>query len=283
MKLYEPLLLTILTILMIPRFCPGQVYPWASGSRADSCHSIGDILTPDGFKRPQVSDSSFGEWLRGLPLKPAGHPVLLYDGRRKDNQSAHERVIDIDVGRSDLQQCADAVMRLRAEYLYNCVHYDAVHFNFTSGDTCRFSDWLAGLRPLVQNDRVSWTKSAGVDSSYSGFRDYLNTVFTYAGSYSLAQELETVANPDSIAIGDVFIQGGFPGHAVIVVDLAINKDTGRKAFLLAQSYMPAQEVHILKNPVDHDLSPWYMIGPGSSVVTPEWTFRWSDLKRFGSR
>jgi len=33
-------------------------------------------------------------------------------------------------------------------------------------------------------------------------------------------------------IGDVFIVGGSPGHAVIVVDMAVNSD-GEKIFLLA--------------------------------------------------
>ena len=51
---------------------------------------------------------------------------------------------------------------------------------------------------------------------------------------------------ENIEIGDVFIQGGFPGHAIIVVDLAEN-EVGEKCFLVAQSYMPAQEIHVLKN------------------------------------
>ena len=58
-------------------------------------------------------------------------------------------------------------------------------------------------------------------------------------------------------IGDVFIIGGSPGHAVIVVDMAVNPETHEKVFLLAQSYMPAQQIQLLKNNNDPDLSPWY--------------------------
>ena len=81
-------------------------------------------------------------------------------------------------------------------------------------------------------------------------------------------------------IGDVFIEGGFPGHAVLVVDMAINNQTGRKTFLLAQSYMPAQEVHILKSPLDPALNPWYDLEFGETLYTPEWTFSRNDLRRF---
>jgi len=43
-------------------------------------------------------------------------------------------------------------------------------------------------------------------------------------------------NIEEINIGDVFIVGGSPGHAVIVVDMAQN-DNNEKIFLLAQSYI----------------------------------------------
>jgi hypothetical protein len=80
--------------------------------------------------------------------------------------------------------------------------------------------------------------------------------------------------------GDVFIKGGSPGHAVLVVDMACDPRTGRKIFLLAQSYMPAQDIHILKNPKDAKLSPWYDVEFGTILYTPEWVFAWSELKRF---
>ena len=79
--------------------------------------------------------------------------------------------------------------------------------------------------------------------------------------------------------GDVFIQGGSPGHAVIIVDMAQDA-TGRKVFLLAQSYMPAQDVHVLKNPTGKRLSPWFAVPQGETLRTPEWTFKTSDLKCF---
>ena len=49
----------------------------------------------------------------------------------------------------------------------------------------------------------------------------------------------------SLQPGDVFIKGGSPGHAVIVVDVAIYPQTGKKVFLLAQSYLLAHQIQIL--------------------------------------
>ncbi len=80
-------------------------------------------------------------------------------------------------------------------------------------------------------------------------------------------------------IGDVFIYGGTPGHAVIIVDMCENAK-GEKFFMIAQSYMPAQEIHILKNKNDPKLSPWYPVNFGDALETPEWDFRKEELKRF---
>jgi hypothetical protein len=132
----------------------------------------------------------------------------------------------------------------------------------------------------VQGSRVSWARTAPADSSYASFRRYLDTVFTYAGSLSLEKELAPVGDPGAIEIGDVFIRGGSPGHAVIVVDVAANA-AGERAFLIAQSYMPAQEMHVLRNPVSS--SPWYPAVRAGDLVTPEWTFRRAELRRFPGR
>ncbi|MBC7936497.1 MAG: hypothetical protein H7Y86_14200, partial [Rhizobacter sp.] len=79
---------------------------------------ISSIALPGGFKRISYKKETFGEWLRALPLKK-DKTVYLYDGSVKPNQSAQFAVLDISVGNKDLQQCADAVMRLRAEYFFS--------------------------------------------------------------------------------------------------------------------------------------------------------------------
>ncbi len=237
----------------------------------------GRIAPPPGFHRVPVVPSSFGSWLRRLPLRPGRPDVRLYDGRSKSNQAAHHAVLDLDVGDRDLQQCADAVIRLRAEYLFAGACRDEIRFNFTSGDTAWWRDWRTGERPVVRGNTVRWESTAVGDESYASFRDYLETVFMYAGSASLEEELLPVADPRRPEAGNVYIQGGFPGHAVIVVDVAEDA-AGQRVFLLAQSYMPAQDIHILKS--FEDICPWYRARAEGMLRTPEWRFDYGDLMRF---
>lgn len=239
-----------------------------------------EIPVPSQFQRVDIPQESFGYWLRSMTLKKAGSAVRLYNGELKNNQSVHYRVIDIDIGHKNLQQCADAIIRLRAEYLYSKGMLEEIHFNFTSGDTARYFDWINGFRPLVKNNQVLWVKKDSSGNCYSSFRNYLETVFMYAGSYSLQKELEPVSDLTDAKIGDVFVEGGFPGHAVIIIDKVKSVIDDQIAVLLAQSYMPAQDIHILVNNNNADLNPWYLLGEGNRLYTPEWTFKWSDLHRF---
>lgn len=246
---------------------------------AQNVKTIGNIELPPNFERIQVSDVSFGAYLRKLQLKE-NIVVLLYNGKPKSNQSAQFAVLKTDVGDRDLQQCADAYMRLEAEWLFLHKRYADISYNFTSGQAAKYSSWAEGYRPIISGNKVSWTKTKKPDSSYKNFRSYLDVVFSYAGTYSLNKELKSVSDINKIMPGDVFIQTGHPyGHAVTVADVAKNKETGEIIFLLIQSYMPAQEIHVLKNPENFNLSPWYSIKNVNPLETPEWIFNEEDLKR----
>jgi len=236
------------------------------------------ILTPEGFERTITDENSFAEYLKQLPLKPHGSEVTFYNGSIKPNYDVYDAVVDLNIGKKDLHQCADAVIRLRAEYLWKQKQYDKIHFNFTNGFRVDYSEWIKGKRIVVKGNKTYWTQSGSASNTYQDFWKYMEIIFSYAGTLSLSKELKHV-NIDDLYIGDVFIQRGSPGHAVIVVDLALNPQTKEKIFLLAQSYMPAQEIQILKNPVNKT-SPWYSVDFGEILETPEWTFYKTDLKRF---
>lgn len=250
-------------------------YPWRTSG--ESGESIGSRFSPPrGFERARADAGSFAAWLRGLPLKPGRPVVLLHDGRPKGNQDAHLAVIEMDVGTRDLQQCADAVIRLRSEYLWSRGLSTSIRWSYTSGDMISFQTWAAGHRPIVSGRRVIWAPDKKNNGSYESFRRYLENIYTYAGSRSLERDLEAVKFAD-LRMGDVFIQAGSPGHAVIVVDMA--QRGFEKSFLLAQSYMPAQEMHVLRNPVSD--SPWYFTqAVGLNLETPEWTFPRESVRRF---
>lgn len=276
--MYIRLLPAICLFITITQVSSGQVrdqYVYAQGK------TIATRFTPPaGFERLTTQTGSFANYLQNLPLKPHGSIVKYYNGSTKQNSNVYIGVVDMEIGNQDLQQCADAVMRLRAEHLYQQKKYADIHFHFTNGDNVLYTQYAEGYRASIKGNKVIWTKKAKKDYSYPTFRQYMDLVFMYAGTLSLSKELKAVPSIQNIQIGDIFIKGGSPGHAVIVADMAHNKKTGEKVFLLAQSYMPAQETQILQNPTDSEMSPWYNTNFTGELITPEWTFEQSQLKRF---
>ena len=160
------------------------------------------------------------------------------------------------MGDKDLQQCADAIMRLRAEYFYFYQQFNQITFRDNNGKIYHYS---------APYNRTT-------------FHKYMENVFSMCGTASLEKQLSAHVLLRDIMPGDVLIHGGFPGHAEIVVDVAMNEE-GKKVFLLAQSYMPAQDIHILKNP-QNELSPWYPVTDQPEIRTPEYIFSRNSLKRW---
>ncbi len=218
------------------------------------------ILLPEGFKRPTYRVEEFGNFLENLPLYPIDQEVHYYNGKIKPRNNIYNSVVKLDIGKRDLHQCADAVMRLRADYLYQQKRYKDIKFNFLSDSKPRaYTNYVKG------------------DYSHPTYWKYLEYVFAYANTASLHDELPSAKTTQEVKIGDTFIQKGSPiGHAIIVVDLA-KDNTGKTIVLLAQSYMPAQEIQILNNWNNSTLSPWYDIDQ-DIIKTPEWTFYPKNLK-----
>lgn len=215
---------------------------------------IKNIPLPDGFVREHVFNDSFADYLRNIGLKK-DRTVYLFSRNPKINQSAQFAVLNISVGNSNLQQCADAVMRLRAEYLFKQGSFDKIIFFDNDKTVYKF------CRPYTRDN----------------FKAYLNKVFGMCGTASLSKQLKPVADFYDIQPGAVLIRGGFPGHAAIVMDVAVN-ESGKKIYLLAQSYMPAQDIHILNNPMNKNLSPWYEVNTDTIIRTPEYTFTKKELR-----
>ncbi len=149
-------------------------------------HTIGDIPLPDGYARVEVETNSFADWLRREKLK-SDKRVYFNDGSLKPDQSIQFAVLDEPVGNKDLQQCADAIIRLRAEYFLSKNEYDSIRFNATDGTTLSFSAWRKGTRYRLSVNKLKVVYTSHFDNDiFSSFNDYLETVFRYAGTWSLA-------------------------------------------------------------------------------------------------
>ena len=231
------------------------------------------IGVPAGYVRTSEAEGSLGDFLRNYRLLPDGSPVLLYDGREKTNDSA-VCVFDMHLGDKDLQQCADSVIRVYAEYMRATGMEDKIAFHFVNGFLCDWTTYKNGNRILVNGNDVSWKSGSNASDSDEAFENYLETVFNYASTLSVECESEPIDIAE-IRIGDIFIKGGSPGHVVMVVDTC--ECDGKKAFLLAQGYMPAQQFHVLKNKPD---DPWYYAEEVTYPFrTPEYVFDEGSLMR----
>jgi uncharacterized protein DUF4846 len=267
-------------------------YPWPK-SRPDA--PPGDRLEqrfvpPDGFVRAPVAAGSFGAWLRDLPLEASGAPVLSHRGAviLPPDHRHLAAVVAIDIGAQDLQQCADSVIRLHAEWQWSRGRRDE-SYRAASGAEMPFARWASGERITVSGpggSKLTWAPAAKADDSHQAFRAYLDNVFGWANTVSLARDTTPIALAD-LRAGDFVVQPGGPGHAVLVLDLATDPE-GHRVVLLGQGFMPAQSFQVL-HPGKQDphvtVGPagdgaWFRIEP-DGLETPFWPrFPWTALHRF---
>lgn len=242
---------------------------------------------PEGYERIAVAEGSFADFLRKFPLKPYGSPAYTFEGVA--NQDADVvGVFNQSITPRDLQQCADAIMRLWAEYLYAKGEYDKIVFDLytTPVFKCDFDTWAKGKRIKVEDgNKIVWVDStAQEDYSYENFRKYLDIVHVYANTASLQQQMSNVLL-NQLTIGDVFIMTAQQmsksyGHAAIIVDMAVHKETGEKIFIVAEGNMPATETYIVVND-DEMMGVWHKLNENNEFVKKDWTCPAMFFRRFG--
>jgi hypothetical protein len=118
-----------------------------------------------GYSYSPLQENSWGSFLGSLPLKPDGSEVKTFNGEIKRNYQTYLAVVDLPIGKKDLHQCADAIMRLRAEYLFSQARFEGISFRQASGKNIAYTTWRAGKIPEKTN---LWT--------------YLETVFNTANT-----------------------------------------------------------------------------------------------------
>lgn len=244
----------------------------------DGSSILSRVSIPKGFKRVAHKNGSFQDYLRNYNLKPFGSKIINYDGSEYFWQGGHIGVLEIPVPKNGLQQCADALIRIRSEYLWDNNRKDEIGFNFTSGHYCSWKKYAEGIRPKINGSKVTFSKTANENYSKENFYKYLNLIYTYSGTLSLFNELKSIDDSD-LQIGDMLIKGGSPGHIVMICDEVIN-DKGEKLFLLFQGNTPAQSVHLVKNLEDSYRSPWYELKRDAVIPVSNYTFSSSKFVRF---
>ncbi len=216
--------------------------------------------TPHDYKRLQ-NINNFGKWLNNIALKNNNVPVYTYEGHIKTNPNVYVGVLDLQQPKKNLQFNSNALLRLRAEYLFRTKNYEKL-------------DALANIK----SNPITFTKFVNGDYSYDQFFKYITYYLENSSPQTINDFLTPISLKD-IQIGDVFFQkGNIKSHGVIVVDIA-QDGIGNKLFILAQSYYPSQDIQIITNPSNDFLSPWYQAKEGI-LLTPEWRFFSSDLMRF---
>ena len=90
-----------------------------------------------------------------------------------------------------------------------------------------------GYRAVLSGNNVSFAKTKNEDDSYQNFRKYLDAVYNYAGTISLNKETASIYNDENIKAGNIMVTPGSPGHALIIVAQAINKNN-ESVYLLAE-------------------------------------------------
>jgi hypothetical protein len=216
---------------------------------------------------------SWQHFLQSLSIKEGA--VLDYKGLPVLGQSKSAGVVQYDVGLQNLQQCADALIRLRAEYLFSRSLHDAIGFHFTSGHYFSWRDYCAGKRVKVTGNSVQFYATTPCAKTHSNLRNYLNIVYAYAGTISLATELK---HAEGFEVGTVIITPGSPGHCCIIVDETMN-EKGERLFKLVEGYTPAQSIYLVSNPFHPSISPWYKLEKGI-IRTASYTFSNYVLKKF---
>jgi len=236
-------------------------------------------ITLDGYTRKEYPTHSFSAYIQKYPLHPYGTEVINYDGNPYVYQAGHIGVFTLPVPSDGLQQCADALIRLRAEYLWDRNKKEDIGFNFTSGDYCSWDKYAQGFRPKINGSDVTFQKTATKDHSKENFYRYLKLIYTYSGTLSLFHELPKVSTIEDVEVGDMLIHPGSPGHVMMVVDKSTNA-AGENLLIFAQGNTPAQSVHMIKNPNDPAISPWYEIELGTRLDIPTYSFTNVQFVRF---
>src|SRR6185503_823612 len=138
---------------------------------------------------------------------PEGTPVRSHRGgiilpADHNNLAA---VVAIDVGAQDLQQCADSVIRLHAEWRWSQGKRDQ-RYRAADRTEMPFERWARGERIVPHGTSIEWgPPSKRPDAGHAAFRAYLDAVFGWTNTVALARDTVPLALAD-LHPGDFVVQ-----------------------------------------------------------------------------
>lgn len=256
---------------------PNKDYPWL---KTKTIHQTIEsrFPAPAGYERVKLPQGSFGGWLRGLPLLPEGSPVKDYRGRVKvpAGDSTLAAVVDYDIPGKKMEQCMDIILRFRAEYLL-AKGESGISFFLPVKYKLNWPDWARGLRPVFHGIKITLVQKEEPDSSRIAFDNYLKEIFYYSGTqtaYFNYPEIEA----ENIQVGDFVVKKGKKGHAILILDLAVNAE-GEKIALIGHGDTPACRFYLLNY---RQGQPWFPLDPKEKTLPMPFKKKmyWEGLRRF---
>jgi len=225
--------------------------------------TICNYFTPaNGYERKEVD--KFGVFYRIFAIVIT--EGILHTGEKLNGfGSKYAAIFDYPIGKKDLHQCADAAIYMRTTFLNGGLGMrkpSEIKWHYTDGTNLSYQDFL---------------NKNNLENGKEGFFSYMENIFIYAGTWSIENYDTKSVSIEKLKIGDMMVEGGFPGHIVSIVDI-IENDIGEKLYMLSQSFMPAQSNHIL---LDDDGDVWFDLNKYDDIIpTPDWTFNKNSFRRF---
>jgi Domain of unknown function (4846) len=240
-------------------------------------NTIQESISPQkGFVRIKIPDSSFAVYLRNLPL--VNDDVLDFKKRvwKKSGDSTVAAVVPVNISGKRLWQCMDILIRFHVDYLEKSGKRD-FSYPLPDGTPLSWLDWQNGIRPVFKGLHFSKISKSGFDNSAQSFNRFLNTIFEYSGTQSFWHYYKDI-ELKKIRAADFIVKKGRKGHAVLIVDLAVNA-AGDKVALIGQGDTPACQFYLLKQ---KNGNPWFPVDPKSAF--PDLPIKkqmdWTGLRRF---
>jgi len=229
-----------------------------------------------------VEEGHFGDWLRRLPLKAPGDPVLDYRGRiyKSADDTTVGSVIDMDIHGRKLEQCMDILVRLFAEYMWQSNRTEDLILPLPGGNWLSWDSWADGLRPQFRGIQVRLIKKKNPDHSQNNFNKYLREIYANSHTLQFYYNYKSIDFAE-VRSGDVIIKNGRKKHAVMIVDIA-KSNNNELVGLIGHGDTPACQFYLLRYNKD---TLWFPLEADQKYLPLpiRRKMSWSGLRRLSER